>query len=81
MFAFDIVVSFLPSPLLGDGSITGPTALWIDKSEMTAVVEVVFIYTRGDLEGTPNANTKGKRKEGRERTLWIPLSNHISSSF
>ena len=34
----------LPSPLLGDGSSTGPTALWIDNSEMAAVVEVVFIY-------------------------------------
>ena len=34
----------LPSPLLGDGSSTGPMALWIDNSEMAAVVEDVFIY-------------------------------------
>ena len=43
----------------------GPMALWIDNSEMAAVIEVVFIYTRVDLEGIPNTNTKGK-KEGRE---------------
>ena len=34
----------LPSPSLGDGLSTGPKALWIDNSEMAAVVEVVFIY-------------------------------------
>ena len=28
----------LPSPSLGDGSSTGPMALWIDNSEMAAVV-------------------------------------------
>ena len=34
----------LPSPSLGDGLNTGPTSLWIDNSEMAAVVEMVFIY-------------------------------------
>ena len=34
----------LTSPSLGDGSSTGPMALWIDNSEMAAFVEVVFIY-------------------------------------
>ena len=34
--------NFFPS--LGDGLSTGPMALWIDNSEMAAVVEVVFIY-------------------------------------
>ena len=44
----------LPSPSLGDGLSIRPMALWIDNSEMAAVVEVVFIYTRADFEGTPN---------------------------
>ena len=35
---------FLPSPSLGDGSGTGPTALWIENFEKAAVVVVVFIY-------------------------------------
>ena len=34
----------LPSPLLGDGLSTEPMALWIENSEMAAVVVVVFIY-------------------------------------
>ena len=68
----------LPSPSLGDGSSTGPTALWIDNSEVAAVVEVVFIYTRADLEGTPNTNTKGGRK-GKE-TLWKGLYNKQEQS-
>ena len=34
----------LPSASLGDGSSTQPTALWIDNSEMAAVIEVLFIY-------------------------------------
>ena len=59
----------LPSPLLEDGSNTGNTVLRIDNSEMAAVVEVVFIYTRADLEGTPNTITKGKRKEWKENKL------------
>ena len=50
----------LPSPLLGDGSSIGPMALWIEKSEVAAVVVVIFIYTTADLEGTSNTNTKGK---------------------
>ena len=60
---------FLPSPLLGDDLSTRPMVLWIDNLKMAAVVEVVFIYTRVDLEGTPNTNTKGKGKEGKERIL------------
>ena len=56
---------FLPSPSLGDDWSTGPMVLSIVNSEMAAVVEVVFIYTRADLEGTPNMNKKAK-KEGRE---------------
>ena len=40
----------LPSPLLGDGLSTGPMALWIENSEVAAVVVVVFIYTRADLD-------------------------------
>ena len=67
------IMDFLPSPSLGDGSSTGPMALWIDNSEKTAVAEVVPIYTRADLEGTPNTNTKGK-KEGKE-TLWKRFHN------
>ena len=54
---------FLPSPSLGDGLSTGPMALWIENSEVEAVVVVIYIYTRADLEGTPNTNTKGKGKE------------------
>ena len=46
----------LPSPSLGDGSSTGPTALWIENSEMSAVVVVVCIYNGADLEGTPSTN-------------------------
>ena len=34
----------LISPLLGDGLSTGHMALWIDNSEMAAIVEMVFIY-------------------------------------
>ena len=34
----------LPSPSLGHGSSTGPMALWIDNSEMAAIVEMMFIY-------------------------------------
>ena len=34
----------LPSTSLGGDFSTGPMALWIDNSEMAAVVEVVFIY-------------------------------------
>ena len=56
---------FLPSPLLGDGLSTGPMALLIENSEVAAIVVVMFIYTRADLEGTPNTNTKGKRRKGR----------------
>ena len=57
----------LPSPSLGDGSSTGSMALWMDNSEMAAVVEVVFIYTRADLEETPNTITKGKKeRDGRK---------------
>ena len=36
----------LPSPSLGDGSITGPMVLWIDNSEMPGIVEVVLIYNK-----------------------------------
>ena len=54
---------FLPSPLLGDGSSTGPMALQIENSEVTTVVVVIFIYTRAHLEGIPNTNTKGKKKD------------------
>ena len=50
-------------------SLTGrwlkPIVLWIDNSEMSAVVEFVLIYTRAVLEGTPNTNTQEKQ-EGRE---------------
>ena len=46
----------LPSPSLGDGLSTGPMALWIENSEMAAVVVVVFIYNGADLEGTPSTN-------------------------
>ena len=34
----------LPYPSLGDGSSTWPTVLWIDNSDVAAVVEDVFIY-------------------------------------
>ena len=44
----------VPSPSLGDGSSTGPTALWIENSEVAVVVVVVFIYSAADLEGTPS---------------------------
>ena len=37
--------------------------LWIENSEVEAVVVVTYIYTRADLEGTSNTNTKGKREE------------------
>ena len=36
----------LPFPSLGDGLSTGPTALWIENSDMAADVVVVFIYKR-----------------------------------
>ena len=67
-------------PPLEDGSSTGPMALWIDNSEMAAVVEVIFIYTRADLEGTPNTNTKGKKVEGKERKLWKGFYNKQEQS-
>ena len=59
----------LPAPSFGDGLSTGPTSLWIDNSEMAGVIEVVFIYTRADLEGTSNKITKRKRKEWKEEKL------------
>ena len=46
----------LPSSSLGDGLSTRPMALWIENSEVAAVVEVVFIYMRADFKGTPNTN-------------------------
>ena len=49
-------------------------ALWIDNSEMAAVVEVVFINARAHLEGNPHTNTKGKR------TLWEGLYNKQEQS-
>ena len=39
----NFVLQVLPSPTLGDGLSTWPMALWIDNSEMAAIVEVVFI--------------------------------------
>ena len=47
---------FLTSPSLGDGLSTGPTALWIENSDMAVVVVVVFIYNGADLEGTQSTN-------------------------
>ena len=58
--------SLLPSPSRGDGSSTGPMALWIDNSEKTAVAEVVLIYTRADLEGLQIQTQREKRKKGRK---------------
>ena len=37
-FSRELMLQVLPSSSLGDGSSTGPMALWIDKSEMAAVV-------------------------------------------
>ena len=59
----------LPSPLLEDGLSTGPMALWIDNSEVAAVVEVVFIYSEY-IWGNLHMNCRegnNTRKEGHER--------------
>ena len=42
---FEIMSWVLPSPSLGDGLSTGPMTLWIENSEMAAVVVVVFFFT------------------------------------
>ena len=36
--------------------------LWIENSEVAAVVVVIFIYARADLEGTPNTTELGIRE-------------------
>ena len=41
------------------------TAL-IESSEVAAVVVVMFIYTRADLEWTPNTNTNQRKEGGKE---------------
>ena len=56
---------FLPSPSLGGDLSTGPTALWIDNSEMAGVVEVV-LFTQEQIWRGLQIKTQREKKEGRE---------------
>ena len=56
----------LPFPWLGDGSSTGPTALWIDNSEIGAVVKDVFIYNEYIWGKSTDELQTRIRQEGRK---------------
>ena len=55
----------LPSPSMGDGSRTGSTALWIDNSEMAAVVlQKFYLFTNEYSWGKSTAEMQ-TRMEGK----------------
>ena len=57
-------------PSLGDGLSTGPSALWMENSEIAAVVVVVCLFTKKLIWRELQIQTKSEhRNKGRTRTL------------